>query len=213
MSIETFNSFLKKYKDKKLVITTHRHPDVDGIASMYALGQFLENSIYALQDNPSEDTHPLIEKLGMEFQFLRDLKKEDYDGLIVFDCHSYVLVTDAKGWNLVLIIDHHQDESKNMHAEFEIIRNDSPSNVEVIYELLPKIDKKTAYALAVGIISDTARFKSAKASTFEKLSRLIELSGVSYKELFDCAYPQEPMDKRMAVLTALQRVETIEYKG
>lgn len=210
---ETFLSFLEKYKDKKLVVATHRHPDSDGIASMYAIGSFLKNPVYALQDNPSEDTVPLIKKLGMEFSLLKNLKKEDYDGLIVLDCHSYILLKDSKEWPLVLIIDHHEDESKNMHAEFEILKRDSDSNVEIVYDLLPEIKKDVAFALAVGMISDTARFKSAHASTFEKLSNLMKISGATYKELFEYAYPKEPIDKRMAIISAFQRVDTLEYKG
>lgn len=210
---KTFLSFLEKYKDKKLVIATHRHPDSDGIASMYSLGQFLKDPVYALQDHPSEDTKPLIEKLGMEFQFLKDLNKDDYDGLIVLDCHSYVLLKDSKEWDLKLIIDHHADESKNMHAEFEILEKDSPSNVEIIYDLIPEINEKIAFALAVGIITDTARFKSANASTFKKLSDLMEISKITYDELFKYAYPREPIDKREAILVAFQRAEYLEYKG
>ena len=210
---KTFLSFLEKYKDKKLVISTHRHPDSDGIASMYAIGSFLKNPTYALQDHPAEDTQSLIEKLGMKCSFLKDLNKEDYAGLIVLDCHSYVLLRDSKDWPLILIIDHHEDESKNMHAEFEIIKSDAHSNVEIIYDLIPDINKDIAFALAVGIISDTARFKSADSSTFKKLSDLMEISGSNYKELFNYAYPQEPISKRNAVLMAFQRAESIEYKG
>jgi len=216
MSISSvFSSFIKKYKDSKLVLSTHRHPDVDGIASMYALSKFLPNYTFALQDNPGEDVFPLIEKLGMKYEFLRDLNKKHYDGLVVLDCHSYSLLRDAKGWEIKLIIDHHENESKTMNAEFEIVVPDSPSNVENMYELfdINKIDKLTAYALSVGIISDTARFKSSTASTFKKLSKLIEISKSTYAELFRCAYPQEPIPKREAVLLALQRVEYLEYKS
>jgi len=209
----SFLSFLKKYKTKKVVLSTHRHPDVDGIASMFALGSLFPNSIYALQDSPAEDTVPLIEKLGMKFVLLNTLNKEDFEGLIILDCHFYAMINDANGWNILAIIDHHADESKNIHAPFEIIEPDSTSNVEVISKFHPKITKEIAFAIAVGIISDTARFKSATDSTFATLSKMMKLCKATYKELYDYAYPQEPVSKRKAILAAFQRVEEVEYKG
>ncbi len=209
----SFLSFLKKYKNKKVVLSTHRHPDVDGIASAFALGSLFPNATYALQDSPAEDTQPLIEKLGMKFVILNNLNKEEYEGLIILDCHSYTMIKDAKDWNILAIIDHHADESKNIHAPFEIIEPDSTSNVEVIAKIHPNITKEVAFAIAVGIISDTARFKSARDSTFETLSKMMKLCGASYKELYLYAYPQEPVSKRRAILAAFQRVEDVEYKG
>lgn len=208
-----FLTFLKKYKNKKVVLSTHRHPDVDGIASMYALGSLFPNSIYALQDSPAEDTIPLIEKLGMKFVLLNTLNKEEFEGLIILDCHSYTMIKDAQGWNILAIIDHHADESKNIHAPFEIIEPNSTSNVEVIAKIHPKITKEIAFAISVGIISDTARFKSATDSTFATLSKMMKLCKSNYRELYTYAYPQEPVSKRQAILVAFQRVDYSEYKG
>jgi nanoRNase/pAp phosphatase (c-di-AMP/oligoRNAs hydrolase) len=210
---ELFSSFLKKYKDKKLVIATHRSCDADGIASMYALSKVLKNPTIALQDKPSDDTKPLIERLQMAYYQLSDLKKEDYDGLIVVDTNSYHLIKDAKNWKIILLIDHHELESKDISAEFEIINDKAPSNVEIIYDLIEKMDETTAFALGVGIISDTARFKNSDPETFEKISKLIKLSNSTYEELFKYAYPREPIDRRQAILIAMQRIEFIEYKG
>ena len=187
---KNFLEFYQNNKDKKFVISAHRHPDSDAIASAYALNSIFPNSIIGLQDHLSEDTKPLMEKLGIKYKLLKELKKSSYDGLIVTDCHSYTLLKDAEGWNVVLLIDHHHEEGKLIHAPLEFIDSDSPSSSEIVYTLIPKVSKKVAFALAAAIISDTARFKSAKFSSFEILSKLIKLSGSDYLEIFKHAYPQ-----------------------
>ncbi|MBN2477703.1 DHH family phosphoesterase, partial [Candidatus Micrarchaeota archaeon] len=208
-----FLKFLEENKDKKFVITAHRGVDPDAVSSAFSIHSVLPNSVIAFYDNPKEDTIPLIEALGFEYLMLKDLNREDYDGLIVVDCSTYLLNKDAEGWDIKLIIDHHHLEGKSMHAELELIDPESPSACELIYRIIPSISEKTALALSAGIISDTARFKSAKGSTFKILEDTISKSGKEYPEILKVAYPADSRGTKIAVLKALQRLRYEEYKG
>ncbi len=210
---ETFLSFFNKYKDKKLVLTTHRHPDCDGTSAIFALSTVLPNSIIAFQTKPEGDLLPLVDKLGFDYVLLKDLNKDDYDGLVVADCHTYLLLSDAKDWPIRIILDHHHDESKTMHGEFEIIKPDYRSTAEIVHDLLPEINKEAAIALAVGIIFDTARFKAAHGSSFERFSNLMKISEVPYEELYKLSSPKKSNSKRKVVLETLQNMEIVEYGG
>jgi nanoRNase/pAp phosphatase (c-di-AMP/oligoRNAs hydrolase) len=102
-----------------------------------------------------------------------------------------------------------------MTGELEIIDPESPSAAEMIANLVDEKDigKEAAFALCVGIIADGARFKSARAATFTTLGRLMEKSGARYHELLDYAEPAPKDETKIALLSAMKRVEFIYAAG
>lgn len=206
-----FGAFLERHKGSKLVISSHRKADVDSLACSYALHRFFPNSVIAL-DDIDENAKALIEKLGMKVSVLRELDPRSYDGLVVVDTSAYTLLEPAKSWKILLIIDHHHAQGRDMKADAMIVDESSPSTAEIIVSLLPSVDKDTAFALACAVISDTARFKSGRRETFETLAKLMGICGSTYHELLGIAEPEARPDVKIAILKACQRVG-ITYAG
>jgi nanoRNase/pAp phosphatase (c-di-AMP/oligoRNAs hydrolase) len=208
---EIFDEFLSLNKDKKLVITTHRKADIDGLASAYAFSTVFPNSIIALKDL-DEGATILSEHLSIKIQNLLELDKTQFDGMIVVDTASYTLLAEAKEWNVLLVIDHHHSEGRDMQADRFIIDEESPSTAEIVASLVPVESSDVAFALCAAIVSDTARFKAGSANTFLTLGNLMDKAGATYTEVLKIGEPELRSDVKMAVLKAFQRV-SFTYAG
>ncbi|HLC69202.1 MAG TPA: DHH family phosphoesterase [Candidatus Bilamarchaeaceae archaeon] len=202
-----FLAFYEENKDKKFVISTHRKADLDSFVSAYALHTVFPNSLLATPDTPNEAVQQLMEKLKVKMETLGKVKKGGYEGLIVCDTSAYTLLEEAKKWNIVAIVDHHRAEGRDMKSEHEFWDDHSPSTAEIVANILPQVSRQQAHVLALGIISDTARFKSARQSTFATLAKMMEICGANYAELLDLAEPELPDDLKIAVIKAMQRME------
>ncbi len=208
-----FQDFLERYRGKKLVITTHGKADSDGLASAWALSKLLPDSVLCASEEMNESARQLADKLDIRPQTLESVDKREFEGMVLVDTSSSTLVPEAKDWKLLLIIDHHQDQGRDLEAEFNIIENESPSTAETLYPLLGEIDPDTAFALCVAVISDGARFKSARANTFAVLSELMEKSGRRYPEMLAIAEPEMKEESKIAILKAFSRVKTVFAGG
>ncbi len=209
---EVFRGFLAKYAKGKVAIATHNRADTDAIASAFALSKALPGSVICTDEEPNEGGRMLAERLGIRMVPLATLDKKEFDGLAVVDTSAFTLVPNAKGWKLLLIIDHHRSDGRDMKGEFEILDQDSPSASEIIANLVePGPD--AAFALSVGIIADAARFKSARAGTFDTLGRLMKIAKADYKELLEIAEPDPKPETKLAMLTAMKRVEFVYAAG
>ncbi|MFH1520560.1 MAG: DHHA1 domain-containing protein [Candidatus Micrarchaeota archaeon] len=201
---------LAKYK---IAIATHSRADVDAISSAYALSKIYPKSVICSSEELTEGARLLVERLGIQVEDIANLKKTDFDGLVVVDTSAYTLLPGAKGWKILLIIDHHQSEGRDMKGEFQIIDIESPSTAEIIANILPEIDEKVAFALSVGIIADAARFKSARAGTFEILAKLMKIANADYADLLSIAEPDQKNEAKIAILTAMKRVNFVYAAG
>ncbi len=208
---ELFLEFLSKYKDKKIVIATHRKADIDSLVSAYALNSVLPHAVMAVPDELDEGAKKLAEKLKIKTKVIKDLDKSDFEGMVVADTSSYTMLKDARDWKLLLVIDHHEKEGTDMKAEYLIIEADVPSTAEIIADLIgdENINGELAFGLSVAIISDTARFRSASAETFEVLAKLMKKCDVPYAELLEYGEPELSSTAKVAVMKALQRVQFV----
>jgi nanoRNase/pAp phosphatase (c-di-AMP/oligoRNAs hydrolase) len=211
--LDSFQKFLSRCGGKKIAIVTHNRADVDALSSAYALSRILPESVICSSEEPSEGAKLLAERLGAEVQDLARLGKDAFEGIIVVDTSAYTLAPAARGWRILCIIDHHRADGKDMEGEFEIIDSGSPSAAEIVANIVPATDKDAAFALCVGIIADGARFKSARAETFETLSRLMKIAGADYSELLSYAEPEPKPEAKTAMLTAMKRVSFVYASG
>lgn len=207
--------FLSSNSNKKIVVTTHREADLDAIASSFAISSLLKFSKLALLDEPNEEAKLLIKKLGIKFNYLDELKRSDFEGLIVTDCSSSIILPGIEEWKLIGIIDHHRKSGKNISADFELIEEECPSASELIAKNIDhsKLQKKVAHALAVGIISDTYQFSSSRLETFETLVKLMKVCGTDYSELLYDAFPPKPLDVKLSIIDAIKNTNFITYKN
>lgn len=209
---KTFSAFLSKYGQRKVAIATHSRADVDALSSAFALSKNIPESVICTSEEMTEGARMLANKLGISVKDLSTVDKGQYAGLAVVDTSAYTLVPLARGWDIICIIDHHRSEGRDMKGEFEMIETDSPSAAEIVANLVPKIDRESAFALSVGIIADGARFKSARAETFETLARLMKVANADYQELLAIAEPDPKDEAKIAMLSAMKRLEFV-YAG
>ncbi|MEM4165903.1 MAG: DHH family phosphoesterase [Candidatus Bilamarchaeaceae archaeon] len=216
---KNLNEIIAYLRDKKILLTSHRKPDIDSVVSLFVLKELLPNAVIALTSEKDESAKNLIDYLGLEFEDLNKINLSDFDGLVVADTSSTTLVPIAKEAKIFLLIDHHQAEGRDIKADFEIIDSQATATSEIIAILLEdagmldKISKKAIFALCCGIVFDSARFKSARAQTFKILSKLMELAEESYEKIREYAEPPRKRDEQLAILRGFQRLEIYEIDG
>lgn len=210
---EKFLSFLEKYKDSKLVITAHSNFDLDALCSCIAMKSVLPNAVMACPDKMDAPAKAFAEKLGLRLEELGKLNKEGFEGLVAVDCATSVLLEEAKEWDIKLIVDHHHKSENALSAETLIVDEDAPSTAEMLGELLPEVSAEVAFALGIAIISDTARFKSARAHTFEVLANMVRLSGKGYPEMLGDAEPELDLENKLTVLEAFKNMRIQMHGG
>ncbi|RQW81270.1 MAG: hypothetical protein EHM79_19695 [Geobacter sp.] len=203
---ETFLSFVQKHANSKLVIASHSNVDLDALSSAYAVKSVFPKAILAFPEKMDSPAQSFCEHMDIEYKAIEKLKPADYDGLVVVDCSTYVLLKEAKAWKgkVLLIIDHHHKSETAIEGKENIRDEDAKSTAEIVSTLLPSFTPDVAFALSVAIISDTARFKSGKPSTFVELARMLEISGKDYREALEFAEPELELDKKASVLEAFK---------
>lgn len=211
---EVFRSFLERHRGGRIAVAAHNRADVDALSSAYALSKAIPGSVICTSEEMSEGAKLLAGRLGISTVPTESLDKADFDGLIVTDTSAYTLLPLARGWKILGIVDHHRSDGKDMSGEeFEIIEPESPSAAEIVASIVPSIDKDAAFALCVGIIADGARFKSARANTFATLARLMDICGAEYSDLLFYAEPEPKQESKIAILSAMKRVEFVYAAG
>ena len=113
---KNFGVFLSKNRNKKFIIATHSRADIDAISSAFALSSAFPNAIIAVPDELNESATKLAEELKLRFEVIKNLDKKKFDGMIVTDTSAYTLLKDAKDWNIVLIVDHHRSDGRDMKS-------------------------------------------------------------------------------------------------
>ncbi|MFA5077119.1 MAG: DHH family phosphoesterase [Candidatus Micrarchaeia archaeon] len=210
-----FPSFVKKYAKAKVAIGLHRNADPDALCSGYALSTIFPDSILITPDDMGLPAKSLAAELGIKVHEFKKTSRAQYEGLIVVDAGSYSMIKEARDWKILGLIDHHQKSppAERIAAEFELWDAASPSTCQLVSQLIQSPEPKAAFALAVGIVSDTARFKGGNAQSFSELARLLGICGKSYKEVLEWAEPERAPEEKMAMLSALSRAKCVAYKN
>ena len=163
-------------KSKRVVIVPHLGIDFDAIASALGLNLIatrLKKESVILVDDPGLSMDQGVKKIV-------DVNKR-----------NLIALREELEKEKVLIIDHHQEGEETLNANYKYI-TDISSASEIITKLLClyriKITPEMATYLLAGIYLDTNRLtsKSAKATTFNIVSKLLEKGGDMNKvnELF-----------------------------
>lgn len=153
-------------KAKRIIVATHQGPDGDAIGSLVAMGLYLKKirkQPYLL----------CISRVSESLKFISGTKlinsknpHKSFDLIIGLDYgNRWRLGIDSyfkkHPKTPLLVFDHHPIADQS--ANFGIIKPDYSSTAELIYDYFKsirfKIDKKIAFALTVGILTDTGFFK------------------------------------------------------
>lgn len=182
-----------------ILIVTHINPDPDTITSALAISNFLADE---------KIKHCVYNRDIKKFQSLRFINRFDkitdifpkfYDLIISVDCGDmkrFGFVPDAK--IPIINIDHHI--SNEDFGTLNIIEPNRASTAEIVYDFFVtngiEITKNIAYALYVGIYSDTLAFSTSRTNkrTFDIISHLVSI-GVEPGEVADKFIRSDPLSK------------------
>jgi nanoRNase/pAp phosphatase (c-di-AMP/oligoRNAs hydrolase) len=216
---ELFRKLLSECKGKRIAIASHLNMDSDGLACAYALSCIIPDSVICFTDKLNHGSGLLAEKLGIKTVSLESIDRNAFDAMVVVDTSSSTLLPAAKKWNVLAIMDHHQQEGRDINGKYMFIDSNAASTAEIMEYLVPNQFWKTeksgsvAYALAVAIISDGARFKSARQQSFAALARLMDMCRKPYEELLSVAEPEPKEEAKIAMLKAMQRLQYLYAAG
>ncbi|MGB9598764.1 MAG: DHH family phosphoesterase [Minisyncoccales bacterium] len=179
--------FEKIKKAKNILISTHKNPDYDSIASCLAL----KDICFQLG---KKATIISCQKISEHFFFLKganeiqtiDYSNFDfslYDLFVIPDTGSYDRTTGDKKIFLpekmeYIIIDHHQTNNFNMLLRY--IKPQASATCEIIYDLIKKwslkIDKNLATVILTGILGDTVflRYCENRKKTMKVVLELVK---------------------------------------
>lgn len=201
--------FLHKIGNRKTLITFHSLGDLDAVCSAIALKKSLKNATVASPGRVNSEAKRFLAFINESIPLLSTVNASGFDVLIVLDTNSPSLLPQAAGLSIDLIIDHHSVHPGSLTSRYALVDNNASSTCELLFSLLEKIDKKTALCLLVGIISDSAHFKSANQNTFSVVSELIPKTGLSYDRILSIINVPADISQRIALFNACKRMKTI----
>jgi len=201
------------------IIVSHKHADVDALASLLALAYVLKHRFgYAevvsiCPEGPSAQALSVARKIGLEPSCKPSaLPSEVADtGVLAFfvDVGSVTQLGPLK-WTLELpaakvLIDHHSDGDLKALVDYAIAPPRAFSTSEIVAAIFGNLidDEKIAAILLAGIVHDTSRFRRASPQTFKSSALLSRLA--DYNKLMLVMKEEEDLSKRVAKLKAAQR--------
>lgn len=183
---------IKSYN--RIIIHRHFRPDGDAIGSQMGLKEVLLTNypgkeVYAVGDE--NDLYTFIGRVD-------NINDELYNGslVIVVDTGSEELISDLryKKGDYLIKIDHHASGSS--YADLNLVDTSEISCAsllaKIFYSLGLEVNKKAAYALFAGIVSDSNRFfyQGVNDKTFELASKLVS-TGIDIQEIYRYLYTED----------------------
>jgi nanoRNase/pAp phosphatase (c-di-AMP/oligoRNAs hydrolase) len=209
------SSFRSLLKGKKVLFLSHVRPDMDTLCSALALTHFFSNecsptfgvveplSVFQREQIHFFPIHPiLIDSLkGFDVVVCVDFRSPSQAGPLAHAFKSF------KG--KILILDHHHPSPQEFsRVDFAWIKPHSISTTQLVTQIglamkgsfIPSIST----ALAMGMITDSARFMVANSDTFHVFDYLLLKSKKSYEEILSRAVPVSPIHDRVGVFHSMK---------
>jgi nanoRNase/pAp phosphatase (c-di-AMP/oligoRNAs hydrolase) len=194
-------------KARRTIITFHSLGDLDAAGSAIALCRFLgKNSIVCPPDTPSASARRLLSYAQMPTTLFSEAPRGPDDAIVVLDSSSPRLLAHLAGLAPDLAIDHHTRVGGEIPAKKTVNDPSASSTCEMLFFLLKPKDRISAIALLLGIISDSAGFQNATSRTFEAVSSLLAISGLSYSQIKQLSFAPESLSERIEALRSCQSV-------
>ncbi len=209
---------VRELAKKKVLFLTHVRPDLDTLASAYALTHFLG------QHTPCE--WGIVKKLNDSYtQRISDFtlqpllveKLDSYDVVVCVDFRSPVQagpLEDAlvRFNGKIIILDHHHPSGNEFSKKtIQLIRPSSVAVAQMVAQIGIELDadftKPVASALAMAILTDSARFTVANTETFTIMGMLLEKSGKTFEQLSLKAIPPQELENNVSVFHALRQTK------
>ncbi len=220
MGVDCLTGLLEKAGST--LITTHRHADIDAVASAELLRTLLlrkgiEKVDIYVPEGLSGITIGLLDNLDVGIEYVTDASL-DYDLYIIVDTSNPKLlgalaekiheIRDRVVW-----IDHHLAMEKPPGRCF-IYGVDASSTIEIVLDIvdqtlgIEEMDDNLLVMALAAIYVETRFLQLATPKTMYRVARLMELTGYTIKDVY-AKLPREERDssERMAIVKAMLRLE------
>ncbi len=212
-------STLKRYRNKRVLLTFHTIGDRDAVSSAVALSKYLPNSKIVTPDFITSNARHMLEQAGCTKKISKPLKLSA-DVIVALDTNNYEGFGSTKEAMLAfkgetLFIDHHLRPRKIDKDVYMFNDEGYNSTASIVFELLKrlgaKVDRETAILLLNGIISDSAEFRNATALTFAQISELLGLASMQYSDILEYFRQRIPTESRFNLITNIRnaRIERV----
>ncbi|MDP2666357.1 MAG: DHH family phosphoesterase [Candidatus Diapherotrites archaeon] len=197
---------------KKVLFLAHTRPDLDTLASAYALSLFFapySKTTFGIPD-PLNTVSALLQPFQIKPKTISSLAS--YDAVVCVDFRSpqqggslsHALSTYPK---TLILIDHHSTALHSFSRKtIPIIRPHSIATAQMVTRIgramKASFPSTLATLLATAILADSARFAVANPHTFETFDFLLQKSPKTYEELLLLAFPPPPTGNRLALFKA-----------
>lgn len=214
----------KNFLGSDIVILGHHNADPDAIGAAVGVKELVRalNPTSRVEVLMPKDISILSSRIidKLQLDVLEDFD-EYFDTVILVDTGSLNQlgdwqhkITNAKN---LLVIDHHSknDEVESI-ANYYLIDSDTSSTSELVYRLMNEVghppSSRVSKALLAGIMFDTKFFSIGSSSTYEAVSKLLEIIGdiSQVRDLFNTTYPTP---EKIARIKAAQRMEFVRVSN
>lgn len=224
--MEKENKKLKNILDrsKKILILSHKGPDLDAFCSMLITQQILK-SIYPKKEiviqarqNPSTNL-PCMKEIKIQ----ESLNSDTFDSIIVTDAGDMNICIDKEKDNVnyddipVVLIDHH-DTIVNQLENILLINHNASSATEEVYMTFKdifgrklKLTKDIAELIQYGIVADTGRFLY-DITTTNSLRIFADAKEISPVDLEEFSYKNDKFPKQ-ATDAVIEYLKTLTIAG
>lgn len=221
--MEIVERFTKMIQDaEKILISTHLHPDADGIGSQIALCVALRRlgkEAYCVNEEPLLERYKYLDPENVVFG-LKDFPHKDYDPdlFIVVDTNALPRIGTAiekfvQRSNDILFIDHHPCPKEV--AKIHCVDTSKAATGELVGELIQsmkvKFDRTIALALYTAVLIDTSSFRypTVTGKTHRLIADLMD-AGVSPPEAYNFIYGTKKITYMKLLGTILSSAQTTE---
>lgn len=209
------------------VLTTHVHPDGDGLGCEVALAALLKQlgkEVAVVNSDPMPETLEFLDPQG-SFRVYHP----DRDHATVANSEVIFVLDSSEGWNRLgklgevaqdssattVCLDHHPGDGD--FADIVVIDTTAGATGELVFELIDHMGSELthdmAMALYVAIVTDTGSFRFGKTSprTHRIVARLLEV-GVMPHQIYSYLYEQRPLG-HLHLQSQLLAQLTLAYGG
>ncbi len=203
-------------RHKRFLITTHTSPEGDAIGSEMAflrLLRKLKKRAVIVNQDPVPEEYAFFCAKEKFFLFDRKIRKMKFDCMAVLDCADLNRTGEVhkvnSGGKPVINIDHHVGNT--YFGKANLVDPEASCACELVYrlykEMLVPLDRFSALALYVGMMTDTGSFRylNTTAFTHKAVADLMRFN-IDVREAYRNIYENIPFDDCRILIEVLSRV-------
>ncbi|MEK6970899.1 MAG: DHH family phosphoesterase [archaeon] len=205
---------------KKVLFLSHVRPDMDTLSSAMALAHFFSpesTPVFGVVEPLSDFQREQVRFFPIQPRVIDSLK--GFDAIVCVDFRSPgqagPLANSLKsfGGTIILVDHHHPSPDEFSRVDLPFITPQSVSTTQLVAQMGEAMGgtftPPVSTALAMGMITDSARFMVANSHSFRVFDFLLTKSGRSYDEILARAVPVSSIHERVGVFHSMKDARLI----